>query len=156
MTKAIHLALPTARIFAPAGLCTSAWTNPKDGGVPASIDRLIECTAVPFGLGAYSGGRAFLAAYRARYGVWDPSPYAILGHEAMSLGLSTIASIGSKGNSKSAVLKALFSTTDRRSVLGTYGFDRDSDTTLRSYGLYRVGRSGDPVFVRTLTPPPAQ
>jgi hypothetical protein len=46
----------------------------------------------------------------------------------------------------------LFSTTDRRSVLGTYGFDRDGDTTLRSYGLYRVGRSGNPVFVRTITP----
>lgn len=153
MTEDIHLALPTARIFAPDGMCTSAWTNPRDGGVPAAIDPLIKCTAVPFSLAAYPGGKSFLAAYRARYGVSAPSPYAILGYEAMSLGLSTIARLGDKGNSKSAVLGALFATTDRHSVLGTYGFDRDGDTTLRSFGLYRVGRNGDPVFVRTISPP---
>ncbi len=41
----------------------------------------------------------------------------------------------------------------RSSVLGTYGFDRNGDTTLRSYGLYRVGPNGDPLFFKTLTPP---
>jgi hypothetical protein len=71
----------------------------------------------------------------------------------MKLGLSTIAGLGADGDSKSAVLSALFSTADRRSVLGTYSFDRNGDTTLRACGLYRVGRSGDPVFVRTITPP---
>ena len=70
------------------------------------------------------------------------------------LGLSTIARLGSGGDSKSAVLSALFSTTDRHSALGTYSFDRNGDTTLRSYGLYKVGRGGDPVFVRAITPPP--
>jgi branched-chain amino acid transport system substrate-binding protein len=155
MTEEIHLALPNARIFAPTRLCTSAWTNPQDGGVPAAIDRLIECTVVPFSPAAYPGGRAFLAAYRASYGGSNPSGYAILGYEAMKLGLSTIARLGSNGDSKSAVLSALFSTTDRHSVLGTYGFDRNGDTTLRSFGLYRVGRNGDPVFIRTITPRPA-
>jgi branched-chain amino acid transport system substrate-binding protein len=153
MTKDIHAALPAARIFAPGAMCTSAWTNPSDGGVPAALDPLIECTAVTSSLTAYPGGKPFLAAYRARFGVSDPSPYAILGYEAMSLGLSTIAGLGPDGDRKSAVLARLFSTTDRHSVLGTYGFDRNGDTTLRSYGLYKVGRSGDPVFVRTLTPP---
>lgn len=153
VTEDIHLALPTARIFAPGGLCTSAWTNPRDGGVPAAIDPLIECTAVTLSPAAYPGGKAFLAAYEAAYGVSDPSPYAILGYEAMSLGLSTIARLGPVGDRKSAVLGALFSTTDRHSVLGIYGFKRDGDTSLRSSGLYRVGRSGDPVFVRTITPP---
>jgi branched-chain amino acid transport system substrate-binding protein len=153
MTEDIHLALPTARIFAPGSLCTSAWTNPKDGGVPAAVDPLIECTAVTLSPAAYPGGKAFLAAYKAAYRVSDPSPYAILGYEAMSLGLSTIARLGPSGDSKPAVLRALFSTTDRHSVIGTYGFDRDGDTTLRTYGLYKVGRSGNPVFVGTVTPP---
>ena len=71
----------------------------------------------------------------------------------MKLGLSTIAGLGADGDSKSAVLSALFSTTDRHSVLGTYGFDKNGDTTLRSYGLYKVSRSGDLTFVRTITPP---
>ena len=155
MTDAFHIARPTARIFGPGGMCTRAWTNPRDGGVPAAIDPLIECTAVTLTLSAYPGGDAFLAAYKARYGISDPSPYAILGYEAMSLGLSTIADVGEKGDSKSAVLSALFATTDRHSVLGTYGFDHNGDTTLRSFGLYRVGRSGNPTFVRTITPPHA-
>ena len=153
LTREVHAAIPTAQIFAAARMCTRSWTNPKDGGVPADIDRLIECTAVTRNLAAYPGGQAFLAAYRARYGVPNPNPYAILGYEAMKLGLSTIASLGTNGDSRSAVLSALFSTTARRSVLGTYGFDSDGDTTMRSFGLYKVGPGGDPVFVRTITPP---
>jgi branched-chain amino acid transport system substrate-binding protein len=69
------------------------------------------------------------------------------------LGLDTIASLGSNGNDKSAVLDALFNTKDRHSVLGTYGFDQNGDTTLTSYGLYKVGSDGNPVFFKTLTPP---
>jgi branched-chain amino acid transport system substrate-binding protein len=153
LTEQVHAALPAARIFAPDAMCTSAWTNWRDGGVPADVDPLIECTAVTRSVGSYPGGRAFLVAYRNKYGVSDPSPYAILGYEAMRLGLSTIAGLGSGGNSKSAVLSGLFSTTDRHSVLGSYGFDKNGDTTLRSFGLYKVGRNGDPVFVRTITPP---
>jgi len=153
MTTDVHLALPTAKIFAPAPMCTSAWTNARDGGVPATIDPLIECTALTLSLSAYPGGKAFRSVYKAEYGVSNPSPYAILGYEAMSLGLSTIAGLGPNGDSKSAVLSALFSTTHRRSVLGTYGFDRDGDTTLRSVGLYKVGPTGNPEFVRTIMPP---
>jgi branched-chain amino acid transport system substrate-binding protein len=153
MTEDIYAVLPAARIFAPSAMCTSAWTNPRDGGVPASIDPLIECTQVTLPVGAYPGGKSFLAAYRARYAVSNPGPYAILGYEAMSLGLSTIASLGPNGDSKSAVRAALFATTDRHSVIGTYGFDLDGDTTLRTYGLYKVGPRGNPVFARTITPP---
>jgi branched-chain amino acid transport system substrate-binding protein len=153
LTEAVHGVQPKARIFAPGDMCRSSWTNWRDGGVPAVIDPLIECTAVTRSLSDYPGGEAFLAAYHARYHVADPNPYAILGYEAMKLGLSTIAGLGANGDSKSAVLSALFSTTDRHSVLGTYGFDRNGDTTMRSYGLYKVGSSSDPVFVRTITPP---
>ena len=70
----------------------------------------------------------------------------------MKLGLDTIAKLGAQGNSKSAVLKALFATTNRSSVLGTYGFDKNGDTTLKSYGLYKVDSDGEPVFFKTLTP----
>ena len=153
LTRAVHAAVPTAKIFAPGAMCTRAWTNPKEGGVPASIGPLIECIAVTRDPAAYPGGRAFLAAYNAAYGTANPSHYAILGYEAMKLGLSTIAGLGANGDSKSAVLAALFSTTDRHSVLGTYSFDRDGDTSLRSYGLYKVGPGGNPTFLRTITPP---
>jgi branched-chain amino acid transport system substrate-binding protein len=70
----------------------------------------------------------------------------------MKLGLDTVKGLGAQGNSKSAVLKALFATKDRASVLGTYGFNANGDTTLKSYGLYKVGSNGEPVFSQTLTP----
>jgi branched-chain amino acid transport system substrate-binding protein len=104
-------------------------------------------------LRSYPGGDRFLVAYKAKYGDGDPNPYAIYGYEAMKLGLDTIAGLGPAGNDKLAVLKALFAIRRRDSVLGTYGFDRNGDTTLRSYGLYRVGSGGEPRFYKTLTPP---
>jgi branched-chain amino acid transport system substrate-binding protein len=36
------------------------------------------------------------------------------------------------------VVADVFATHDRRSVLGTYSIERDGDSTLRSYGIYRV------------------
>jgi branched-chain amino acid transport system substrate-binding protein len=152
IVKDVNAALPTAKIFGPDGVCTSTWTNPKMGGVPASIDHLIQCTVATQDLSAYPGGQQFLTAYKAQYGVANPDPYAIYGYEAMKLGLDTIASLGSNGNNKSDVLHALFATKSRNSVLGTYGFDSNGDTTLKSYGLYKVGPTGDPVFFKTLTP----
>lgn len=148
ITKDLHAALPNARIFGPDRMCTSSWTS----ALPTSIDAKIECTRPTLELTAYPGGRAFLAAYRARFGVFRPNPYAIYGYEAMKLGLDTIASLGPDGEVKTDVLKALLALRDRHSVLGTYGFDKNGDTTLRSYGLYRVGANGDPVFHETLTP----
>ncbi|HEY5318897.1 MAG TPA: branched-chain amino acid ABC transporter substrate-binding protein [Solirubrobacteraceae bacterium] len=152
ITKDVHNAIPTAKIFGPDGVCTSSYTSAKAGGVPASIDPLLECTVATQDLAAYPGGKAFLAAYKAKYGVANPDPYAIYGYEVMKLGLDTIASLGANGDSKAAVLKALFAIKDRHSVLGTYGFDANGDTTLKSYGLYKVGPTGDPVFIKTITP----
>ncbi len=70
----------------------------------------------------------------------------------MKLALDTITAAGSNGNNKADILKALFAIKSRNSVLGTYGFDKNGDTTLKSYGLYKVGSNGDPVFFKSLTP----
>ena len=152
ITKDVHSAIPTAKVFGGDGVCTDSYTRAAKGGVPASLYPLTECTVATQDLAAYPGGKAFLAAYKAKYGVSNPDPYAIYGYEAMKLGLDTIKKLGAQGNNKSAVLKALFSITARQSVLGTYGFNKDGDTTLKSYGLYKVGSNGEPVFSKTLTP----
>jgi branched-chain amino acid transport system substrate-binding protein len=152
ITKDVHNAIPTAKVFGGDGVCTSSYTAASAGGVPAAIDPLIQCTVATQDLAAYPGGKAFLAAYKAKYGVGNPDPYAIYGYEVMQLGLQTIASLGSNGNNKADVLKALFAIKARHSVLGTYGFDANGDTTLKSYGLYKVASNGDPVFDKTITP----
>jgi branched-chain amino acid transport system substrate-binding protein len=152
ITKDVHSAIPTAKVFGGDGVCTDSYTSAAKGGVPASLYPLLQCTVATQDLAAYPGGKDFLAAYKAKYGVSSPDPYAIYGYEVMKLGLDTIKSLGAQGNSKSAVLKALFATTARSSVLGTYGFDKNGDTTLKSYGLYKVGSDGEPVFLKTVTP----
>jgi branched-chain amino acid transport system substrate-binding protein len=152
VTKDVNAALPSAKIFGGDGVCTSSFTQAAQGGVPASVDKLIECTVATQNLGAYPGGKQFIERYKAVYGVSDPDPYAIYGYAAMELGLRTIASLGANGASKADVLKALFATKSTESVLGTFGFNQDGDTTLKSYGLYKVGPNGVPVYFETLTP----
>jgi branched-chain amino acid transport system substrate-binding protein len=152
LTKDVHSAIPTAKIFGGDGVCTDSYTNATKGGVPAAIYPLLQCTVATEDLAALPGGRQFLAAYQAKYGVANPDPYAIYGYEAMKLALDTIASLGAQGNSKSAVLHALFAITARQSVLGTYGFNQYGDTTLKSYGVYKVGSNGELVFLKAVTP----
>ena len=152
ITKDVNAVIPAAKIFGGDGVCTSSYTEASQGGVPASIDPKIYCTVATQNLDAYPGGKTFLASYKAMYGTANPDPYAIYGYEVMKLGLDTIASLGANGSNKADVLKALFAIKDRSSVLGTYGFNKDGDTTLKSYGVYKVGSDGVPVFYETLTP----
>src|SRR5499433_1031342 len=152
ITKDVHSAIPTAKIFGGDGVCTDSYTRASKGGVPAAIDPLLQCTVATQNLSAYPGGRDFLAAYSAKYGVSSPDPYAIYGYAVMQLALNTVKNLGAQGNSKTAVLAALFADKAVQSVLGTYGFNANGDTTLKSYGLYKVASNGEPVFFQTVTP----
>ena len=87
ITKDVNAALPTAKIFGGDGVCTSSFTAAAQGGVPAPVAKLIECTVATQNLKAYPGGKDFLSAYKAAYGNAHPDPYAIYGYEAMQLGL---------------------------------------------------------------------
>ena len=153
ITKDVNAAIPKAKIFGGDGVCTDSYTAASKGGVPASIAPLLECTVATLNLKSYPGGaNPFIPAYQAAYGTANPDPYAIYGYEAMKLGLDTIAGLGSKGKDKSAVLAALFATKNRSSVLGTYGFNANGDTSLKTYGLYKVDSKGEPVFFKAVLP----
>jgi branched-chain amino acid transport system substrate-binding protein len=152
LTDEIHAALPKARILGSDGMCTASWTDVREGGVTPDVARSLICTAgTPYPHG-YTEAAAFRTDYRIAYGVSNPDPSAFYGYEAMRLALDTIANLGPRGDIRAAVLKALRDTRSRASVLGRYGFGATGYTTARSFGLYRVGRTGDPVYVRTLTP----
>lgn len=117
VTKQIAVALPHVRMFGSAGLAQSSYTDPAQGGIPVSVDPRV------------------LIAYG------PPEPYASYGYEAMSLLVDAIGRAtdhGRRAARRSQVLAAIFHTHDRRSVLGTYSIDRDGDTTLHRYGVYRV------------------
>ncbi len=151
LVKDINSAVPTAKIFGGDGVCSGGETNPSKGGFPASVAPLFHCTVATQGLTTYPDGKAFLAAYKKAYGVSDPDPYSIYGYQDMQLALNTIQKLGAQGNSKSAVLAALFATKNYAGAIGTFGFDANGDTTLKAYGLYKVGPDGNPLFDKTIT-----
>ena len=150
INKDVAAALPNAKLYGPDGTCESGFTNPAKKGIPADIGKRFKCTVATLNLTSYPGGRDFLAAYKAKYGDAHPDPYAIYGYEAMRLVLDTIKAAGSAGTTKEGVLAQLFKTKDRQSVLGTYSIDKNGDTTLTDYGLYKVGSDGNPTYVSTI------
>ncbi len=64
-------------------------------------------------------------------------PYYAFGYESMKLILDGIAAAGPN---RTALTNWLHTVQNRPSRIGTYGFDANGDTTLRTYGLYTVNR----------------
>ena len=147
--SAVHSALPKATILGPDGMCTSAWAT----------DTKVLCTVATLDMKAYPGGKTFLAEYKKAYGVSNPDPYSIYGWESAELGLHALASVkaGLSGSAlRSAMVKALFSTKSLSSVLGTFSINSAGDTTLTSYGLYKLApnttKADTLTFDKTLQP----
>jgi branched-chain amino acid transport system substrate-binding protein len=135
--KDFGAALPSAKMYGPDGICESGFTDPKKGGIPTSLDPRFKCTVATLDPSSYPpDGKQFFKEYTQKYGDKHPDPYAIYGYEAMNLALDAIQR--SQSGSKEDILKALFATKDRKSVLGTYSIDQNGDTTLTDYGVYSV------------------
>jgi branched-chain amino acid transport system substrate-binding protein len=151
VTEQIARALPDAQLFASGGAAESTYTDPDDGGIPLALDPRILITVATLDPSAYPpAGRRFFALYAKRYG--SPQPYAIFGYEAMSLMLDAISRATDHGTAaaiRSRVVAAIFATHDRHSVLGTYSIDRNGDTSLDRYGVYRV-RAGQLAFWKAM------
>jgi branched-chain amino acid transport system substrate-binding protein len=146
--KDFAAALPTAKLYGPDGVANAALTDPKQGGVPLSLDPRIKVSVATLKPSEYpQAGQEFFKAFTQKYGVKNPDPYAIYGYEAMSLALDAIKRSGD--GSQANILKAIFATKNRKSVLGTYSIDSHGDTTLTDYGIYAV-KKGQLVFDQTI------
>jgi branched-chain amino acid transport system substrate-binding protein len=149
IVSAVHSALPKATILGPDGMCTSAWVT----------DTNVLCTVATLDMKAYPGGEKFLAAYKKAYGVSNPDPYSIYGYESAELGLHALSQVkaGLSGASlQAAMVKALFATKNLSSVLGKFSINSAGDTTLTSYGLYKLApgtnKADTLTFYKTLKP----
>jgi branched-chain amino acid transport system substrate-binding protein len=152
--KDFAAALPNAKLYGPDGVANAALTDPKQGGVPESLDPRIKVSVATLQPSEYPpAGQQFFKTFTQKYGVKNPDPYAIYGYEAMNLALDAIKRSGD--GSKDSILKAIFATKDRKSVLGTYSIDNNGDTTLTDYGIYGV-KNGELVFDETIKAKTAQ
>lgn len=140
LTAQIARALPQATILASSALAESTYADPDQGGVPAAVDARVLVTSPALDAAAYPpSAAAFLAAYSREYG--EPEPQAIFGYEAMSLMLGSIARAtdrGHKAAERSKVVKALFAIRTRHGIVGRYRIDRNGDTSLRRFGIYKI------------------
>jgi branched-chain amino acid transport system substrate-binding protein len=150
LTKDIGAGVPAAKIYGPDGVCESAYADPKKGGIPVSLDPRVQCTVATLTPDKYPpAGKAFFADYKKTYGEANPDPYAVYGYETMALALDAIKRAGDKGNDRQAVIDQLFSTKDRKSVLGTYSIDQNGDTSITDYGVYKI-KGGQITFDRVI------
>jgi branched-chain amino acid transport system substrate-binding protein len=139
---------PDAKLFGPDGVAETGFVSEKDGGIPKSLDPRVTVTVATLSPDQYPpDGQQFFKSYTEKYGVNNPDPYAIYGYEAMKLALDAIAR--SKTGDKADIVKALFATKDRDSVLGKYSIDEHGDTTLTDYGAYKV-ENGELKFDQTI------
>ena len=146
--KDFAAALPDAKLYGPDGVAEESFANPKEGGIPDTIAPRVKVTVATLNPESYPPeGQEFFKAFSEKYGEDNPSPYAIYGYEAMRVALDAIER--SKTGEKADVIKALFATKDRPSVLGTYSIDENGDTTLTDYGVYVI-KAGELTFDKTV------
>jgi branched-chain amino acid transport system substrate-binding protein len=135
--KDFSAALPDAKLYGPDGVAESGFSDPKNGGIPADVAAKVKVTVATLDPSEYPPeGQDFFKQYTEKYNEANPDPYAIYGYEAMRLALDAIQR--SKTGTHEDVVKALFDTKDRESVLGTYSIDENGDTTLTDYGVYTI------------------
>jgi branched-chain amino acid transport system substrate-binding protein len=154
--KDVAAANPKIKLYGPDGVAEEAFTNPKKGGIPASVGKRTKVTVATLGLSEFKKRKnavaeKFFADYKKTYGTNNPDPYAIYGYETMKLALDTLKAVGSKANDRAAVVDQMINKTKgRNSVLGTYDIDKNGDTTLTDYGLYTIGSDGLPTFQKVI------
>jgi branched-chain amino acid transport system substrate-binding protein len=147
--KDVAAAAPNAKLYGPDGVTEEAFSNPKKGGIPAAVGARTKTTVATLGVKDLPAAAPVLERYKARYKTQTVDPYAIYGYEAMALALDSIKRAGANGNDRDSVLKALFATKDRKSVLGTYSIDKNGDTSLTDYGLYTI-KDGLPTYSKKI------
>ncbi|MGH2948123.1 MAG: branched-chain amino acid ABC transporter substrate-binding protein [Solirubrobacteraceae bacterium] len=135
--KDFSAAIPDAQLYGPDGVAESGFSDPGEGGIPANVAEKVKVTVATLSPEEYPPeGQEFFSQFEEKYGEANPDPYAIYGYEAMRLALDAIERSGT--GEKADIISALFDTTDRQSVLGTYSIDENGDTTLTDYGVYTI------------------
>jgi branched-chain amino acid transport system substrate-binding protein len=132
--RRVHRRAPRAALVGSEGVADAGFA----GRIAAGAARRTYVTVSTLAPAAYPpAAQNVFAAYRARFGR-EANASVLYGYEAMSLALDAIARAGAARDLRAAAFDALLATRGRDSVLGRYSIDRRGDTTLSTYGIYRV------------------
>jgi branched-chain amino acid transport system substrate-binding protein len=147
--KDVASAAPNAKLYGPDGVAEEAFTNPAKGGIPANVGARTKVTVATLGVKDLPAAAPVLEKYKAKYNTQTVDPYGIYGYETMALALDVLKRAGDQANNRDEVLKALFATKDRQSILGSYSIDANGDTSLTDYGLYVI-KDGLPSYSKKI------
>jgi branched-chain amino acid transport system substrate-binding protein len=138
------LAGPHETIIAPDGFYSIEDVTKTAG--PAATEGMYVSVPGTTGSGLSPVGRRLAT----RFGPVGPgaggAPYAAQATELL------LDAIGQSDGSRASVTKEVFSTNVEKGILGSFGFDRNGDTTANPFTIY-VGRDGKSVLDRVVTPP---
>ncbi|MBN8870207.1 MAG: branched-chain amino acid ABC transporter substrate-binding protein [Solirubrobacterales bacterium] len=141
--KDMGAAMPDAKLYGPDGVGDSDFA----GGLPADVASRTKVTVPTLSQEAYGKeGAKFFKDYAAKFGEDENKigPFAIYGYEAGKLILDVLDRAEDPTN-RADVVKAMFDTKDRNSILGKYSIDENGDTTLTDYGVFDI-KNGDLTF----------
>jgi branched-chain amino acid transport system substrate-binding protein len=148
LLRRLHAALPSARLIGPNGLATADLAL-RIGATGRSLYLTTPTVASKY---LNQAGRDYLASYAARFGA-TPDRSGIYGYETMRAVLAAIDAAG-RAPARSAVVARWFAIRDRASALGPFSITSTGDSTLTTYGAFRVVDQAL-VFDRVLDATPA-
>jgi branched-chain amino acid transport system substrate-binding protein len=164
LVRTFHDVLPNDPIVASSGLCNQMFTNPRDGGLPVTLDPFVSCISPVLPIDRYGTrlSAQFITAYHVLFPHQTPGPYTAYGYVAGELAVAAVDALGFGGDNRRAVQTALLG-----GVAGTGTGDAEhysdlmGELTFDSHGnLYsptRIGlfhiEDGVPVLQKVLTPP---
>ncbi|MDX6672743.1 MAG: branched-chain amino acid transport system substrate-binding protein [Solirubrobacteraceae bacterium] len=145
----LHTIAPRLKLFGPNALALPDFYGRL--GPSAASTYLVDPSIPP--RDRSQTYRSFVDRFRSAYHR-SPDPYAVYGYEAMRVVLGALRRAGRHANDRRRVIRRVFGLRRADSAVGPYTIGPQGDSTLRSFGAYRV-RRGRLVFDRLLTPPGA-
>jgi branched-chain amino acid transport system substrate-binding protein len=164
LVRTFHDVLPNDPIVATSGLCNQTFTNPRDGGLPATLDPYVSCASPVLPLQRYGSrlSAQFISAYHVLFPHQTPGPYTAYGYVAGELAADAVDALGFGGDNRRAVQTALLGgavgagTGDAEhysDLMGELTFDSHGNLySPTRIGLFHI-EGGVPVLQRVLTPP---
>jgi branched-chain amino acid transport system substrate-binding protein len=147
--KDLRAAMPDIKIMSGDGVFEESW---YEGTGDAGNGTYLTFGGVGPNEQTSDAGKKWVADYKAAHDGDDPPVYGIYGAAAAQLALDALNRATVK-NDRYEVLKAVFSTTDFESYLGTFSIKPDGDTTLAEATGYQVVDSWPPKFEKVLVAP---
>jgi branched-chain amino acid transport system substrate-binding protein len=124
---------PTAKLFGPSSLNSSAFTS----ALSASVHNLYVSIPGFMPKDLPTAGKSFVSAFKRASG-HAPNVEAIFGYEAMAALLSALKAEGKKANDRTDVVTAFMKQHVAGSVLGNYSFPSAGNTSLNAFVFARM------------------